>query len=89
VPNKHLGLADPELVAAVREKEGGFGLELTAQQVGCFVWLALDGADVVFSDNYFDLPAGRTVVVTLPGLEGWSVERVREALRVRSLVDSC
>jgi len=26
--------------------------------------------------------------VTLPALEGWTAERVREALRVRSLVDS-
>jgi hypothetical protein len=41
-----------------------------------------------FSDNYFDLPAGRTATVTLPVLEGWTAERVREALRVRSLVDS-
>jgi hypothetical protein len=44
--------------------------------------------EVVFSDNYFDLPAGRTAAVTLPALEGWTAERIREALRVRSLVDS-
>lgn len=53
-----------------------------------FVWLALAGSEVIFSDNYFDLPAGRTATVTLPALEGWTAERVREALRVRSLVDS-
>jgi beta-mannosidase len=46
------------------------------------------GSEVVFSDNYFDLPAGRTATVALPALEGWTAERVREALRVRSLVDS-
>jgi hypothetical protein len=26
--------------------------------------------------------------LTLPALEGWTAERIREALRVRSLVDS-
>jgi len=66
-----------------------------------FVWLALDsppcfgegqgeesGTDVVFDDNYFDLPAGRTVTVRLPTLDGWTADRVRASLRVRSLVDS-
>jgi beta-mannosidase len=43
---------------------------------------------VVFSDNYFDLPAGRSVTVTVPALDGSTVERLRSALRVRSLVDS-
>jgi beta-mannosidase len=43
---------------------------------------------VVFSDNYFDAPAGRTTAVTCALPEGWSVERARRALRVRSLYDS-
>jgi beta-mannosidase len=88
VPNKHLALSDPELRAAVQEADGGFGIEVTAQRLARFVWLALDGTSVIFSDNYFDLPAGRTARVTLPGLEGWTAERVRQSLRVRSLVDA-
>ena len=58
------------------------------QRLARFVWLALDGADVVFNDNYFDVPAGRTMTVRVPALDGWTAERVRASLRVRSLVDS-
>ena len=87
-PNKHLKLTDPELGIFVREKDEGIEIEITAQRLARFVWLELDGADVVFGDNYFDLPAGRAATVALPPLEGWTAERVREALRVRSLMDS-
>jgi beta-mannosidase len=48
----------------------------------------LDGADVVFDDNHFDLPAGRTRVVRFSAPEGWDVEHTQAALRVRSLADS-
>jgi beta-mannosidase len=53
-----------------------------------FVELELEGADVVFSDNYFDLPAGQPVTITCPLPEGWSLEQARAALRVRSLFES-
>ena len=59
------------------------GVEITTDNAE-----AVEGADVVFSDNYFDLPAKRTTTVALPAIEGWSLDRVRKALRIRSLVDS-
>jgi beta-mannosidase len=102
VPNKHLALSDPELTYDVSESDAGFEITITAQRLARFIELALDSTDpsterpqrsplrtsVVFGDNYFDLPAGRTVPVQLSALDGWTVERVRESLRVRSLVDS-
>ena len=88
VPTKHLELGDPELCTAVKETDEGFEIEVAARRLARFVWLDLDGTDAVFGDNYFDLPAGRTVTVTLPALDGWTVERVRQGLRVHSLVDS-
>jgi beta-mannosidase len=42
----------------------------------------------VFSDNYFDLPAGRTRVVSTPLPQGWTQQQARAALRMRSLFDS-
>jgi beta-mannosidase len=74
VPNKHLELSDPELRTTVRETGDGFEIEVTARRLARFVSLALDGTSVIFSDNYFDLPAGRTAKVTLPALEGWTAE---------------
>jgi beta-mannosidase len=88
VPDKHLALTDPDLHYTIGETDGTITIDVTAQRLARFVWLEIEGADVVFSDNYFDLPAGRTATVTLPSIEGWSLDRVRRALRVHSLVDS-
>jgi beta-mannosidase len=91
VPSKHLELADPELSATVAETTSGFEIEISAQKLARFVWLEVEGADETFgalSDNFFDLPAGRSKKVTLPALDGWDAERLEAALRIRSLVDS-
>lgn len=87
-PTKHLELPDPELQYTIAEKPHEFEVELRTEKLARFVWLTLEGADVVFSDNYFDLPAGRSARVTFPKPAGWSVEDARRALLVRSLVDS-
>jgi beta-mannosidase len=88
VPNKHLALIDPELTAETSRKNGQLTIEVTARSLARFVELELDGADVVFSDNYFDVPAGRTATVTCPLPEGWDLRQARAALRMRSLRDS-
>jgi beta-mannosidase len=88
VPVKHLSLGDPGLTVGVRQGGRGLVFDVTAQSLARFVELTLEGEDVVFSDNYFDVPAGRTVSVTCRTPEGWSVDRVPDALRVRSLRDS-
>lgn len=86
--NKHLQLSDPELHCTVSGADGELEIAVTSQRLARFVELVLEGADVIFSDNYFDLPAGRTVTVSCPLPHGWTVERGRSALRVRSLYDS-
>jgi beta-mannosidase len=52
------------------------------------VELSLDGADVIFSDNYFDLPAGREAVITCPLPAKWTLEQAQTALKARSVYDS-
>ncbi|MGE5528639.1 MAG: beta-mannosidase [Patescibacteria group bacterium] len=89
VPDKHLELADPRLTVNVREAaDGGAAIEVSARSLARFVELSLAGADVIFSDNYFDLPAGRSAVVTCPLPAGWKVEDMAAALKARSLYDS-
>jgi beta-mannosidase len=87
-PSKHLSLADPALSVSVSQQDDQLVFEATARTLARFVELALEGVDVVFSDNYIDVPAGHAVAVTCPLPEGWTVERARAALRVRSLYDS-
>ncbi|MBN1875574.1 MAG: glycoside hydrolase family 2 protein, partial [Anaerolineae bacterium] len=88
VPDKHLALVEPELSAKVSQWEGALVIEVTAKSLARFVEVGLFGADVVFSDNNFDVPAGRSVRVTCPLLPGWTLEDARDALWMRSLYNS-
>jgi beta-mannosidase len=87
-PVKHLALTDPEMKVNTSLKDGSLVFEVSSKSLARFVELQLDGADVVFSDNYFDVPAGSAVKVTatLPG--SWTLEKVCQALKVRSLINS-
>jgi beta-mannosidase len=87
-PDKHLTLADPDINVDLSLEADVLALTVTASSLARFVELSFIGVDVVFSDNYFDLPAGRTVTVTCALPDGWSAEQARQALRVRSLYDS-
>lgn len=87
-PPKHLSLVDPALSAEVRLDGNQLVIEVTSQSLAHFVELKLAGADVVFSDNYFSLPAGRTARVTCLLPAGWSLAQAKEALQLYSLYNS-
>jgi beta-mannosidase len=59
---------------------GQVRIELACCSLARLVECALEGTDVVFSDNYFDLPAGRTVNISAPLPAGWTRPR-RAALK--------
>jgi hypothetical protein len=42
----------------------------------------------VFSDNYFDLPAKRSISVTVPVPAGWEETEIQSALKIRSVYDT-
>ncbi|WP_276522301.1 beta-mannosidase [Kallotenue papyrolyticum] len=88
VPTKHLALRDPRFGVELQQEGEHLLIGLTARSLARFVELRLEGADVIFSDNYFDLPAGRSVQVTARLPQGWSLEQARAALRLRSVIDS-
>jgi beta-mannosidase len=88
VPNKHLKLTDPRLNVQVEQQGEQATIAVTAQSFARFVEVSVTGADVVFSDNYFDVPAGWTIKVHCPVPAGWTVAQLRDAVSVRSLFDS-
>ena len=88
VPTKHLNLTDPAIQAKLNIEGGQIQIELASHSLARLVECTLEGADVVFSDNYFDLPAGRTVAITTPLPAGWTASRVQAAIIVRSIYDS-
>jgi len=87
-PIKHLQLANPGLRARLSKDKNQLLIELTSRSLALLVELSLEGADVVFSDNYFNLPAGRTVEVSCPLPAGWTLSRARKAFRLCSVYDS-
>ena len=87
-PTKHLKLVDPGVTAALAEEDGHLAVTLASRSLARLVELSLEGADVVFSDNYFDLPAGRPVSVSCPLPAGWTLAQARAALKIRSVYDS-
>lgn len=88
IPNKHLELGDPQLDVVVSQQGDQVVYECSAKSLARFVEFKLQGADVVFSDNYFDVPAGMPVRVTSPIPAGWNLAKVRESLRVTTLASS-
>jgi beta-mannosidase len=87
-PTKHLSLVNPQIEAEVTLEDSLLTIELSARSLARLVECHLAGADVVFSDNYFDLPAHRTVRLTAPLPAGWDLATARAALRVRSVYDT-
>jgi beta-mannosidase len=88
VPTKHLALAEPGISAQLRVEGERICIELTSHSLARLVECALEGAEVVFSDNYFDLPAGRTVSISAPLPAGWISSQAQAAFKVRSVYDS-
>jgi beta-mannosidase len=87
-PNKHLNLVEPGIKTEVSKVKGELQIQLTALSLARFVELKVAGKDVVFSDNYFDIPAGETIVVACPAPQGMTLAQVRKALQVYSLYNS-
>jgi len=88
VPNKHLPFSDPALSVGIEQRGPDFVFSIAAKSMARFVELKLSGADVVFSDNYFDIPAGRKVQVTCPIPEGWTAALAENSLNLYSLYNS-
>jgi beta-mannosidase len=85
VANKHLELREPGLHVDSRVEGRSLCIEVSADHLARFVELSIDDADAVFSDNYFDIPAGRTVTVSAPLPDNWTAE---STVHARSLYDS-
>jgi beta-mannosidase len=88
VPTKHVRLTDPGLSADVKLVDDEVEITITAKAYARLVEIALEGVDVVFSDNYFDVPAGRSIDVVCRLPKGWTAAQVLQALRLRSVIDT-
>jgi beta-mannosidase len=85
VANKYLELRRPGLKVQTHVEGKNLYVDVSSRSMARFVELSIDGADVIFSDNYFDVPAGTTVTVSTPLPAGWAEGSM---IRARSLYDS-
>ncbi len=86
-PEKDLRWPDPELQVTCQAHGEEMEIVLRARALARFVTLSVEGAEVLFSDNFFDLPAGRAASIRCPLPPGWTPEAFAQNLRVRSLAD--
>jgi beta-mannosidase len=84
---KEMHLPDPQLSTEINPLGDKLEINISAKALARFISLNLPGKDVIFSDNFFDLPAGRSIQITCPNPDGWSIEQVHQALQIRSLAN--
>ncbi len=88
VPIKHLSLMDPAVKVDLSIEKDQLIINLDAKSTALLVEVSLPGSEVVFSDNHFNLPAGRTVQISCPMPAGWTLKRAKNEFRVHSVYDS-
>jgi beta-mannosidase len=88
VPIKHLSLTDPAITVNMQRKDGELIVEMVSHYLALLVEVSLNGADVVFSDNYFNLPPERPIQISCPLPIGWTLSKVQKEIRICSVYDS-
>ena len=68
VPDKHVKYANPELCSRIKANGTTANITISAKNLARYVEVKLTGIDTVYSDNYFDIPAGtsRTITCSIP-----------------------
>lgn len=90
VKPKHFSFVDPELEAVVTEEAEQFVITVKSKAYARFVGLDFKERDAIFSDNYFDLSAGISRIVTVAKKDldkPATAEELRAQLTVRSVFD--
>ncbi len=88
VPDKHLKLNDPKLIAKIKADGEDLKVMISADTLARFVEVKFAGFDVIFSDNYFDIPAGETRTITCRKPAGATLKELEEKLTLKHLFES-
>jgi beta-mannosidase len=87
-PIKHLSLIDPTITVNLQSQNDEIIVELMSHSLALFVEVSFTGAEVVFSDNYFNLPSRRATQISCPLPAGWTLSKAQKEIRIRSVYDS-
>lgn len=90
VKAKHFEFLDPHMAVRVEDAGEEFRIGVFAQAYAKYVGLDLTNGDCIFSDNYFDMPAGdkRLVTVKKSSLsKPMTTGEFADGLKIRSIYD--
>ncbi|MCL2023161.1 MAG: hypothetical protein FWG82_02180 [Oscillospiraceae bacterium] len=88
VKDKEAHLLPPEItVTQVSERNAQAFFTLQTQYWARFVHLEIDGIKTPFSDNFFDIPSGKSVTISVAIPQGESAENLVKRLKIRSIAD--
>lgn len=87
-PDKHINYVDPQLETSITVKEQNAEIQISAKNFARFVEVKLEGIDTIFSDNYFDIPAGETRSITCAIPDGSSAQSLKKQIRLMHLHES-
>ena len=88
MPDKHVKYEKPDLSAVVKVENAMARITISAKNLARFVEVKLADVDTVFSDNYFDIPAGASRTITCNVPENLSEKQVSEKLVLMHLYES-
>lgn len=86
---KHLELQAPQFTTQIsKQPDGAFELTIDATVPAVWVWPELSGVNATYSDRFFHLAPGKPVSVVVTPERALSEDEFRQALLMRSLVDT-
>lgn len=87
VPDKNANLPPAKVQADCRITGSIATVKLSSPVYARYVYLEAEGVLAPWSDNFFDIPAGESVTVTLPLPEGMNQKQLEAALKIKTLTD--
>jgi len=87
VPDRKAALPKAHITRRCTLRDGAASVELTADKYARYVYFDAEGVTSPWSDNFFDLPPGESVTVSVQLPEGMDLAAFQNALTVKSLSD--
>ncbi len=88
LPIANLNLPVPVINSTIEETEGGFIISLSTDKLAKNLYLRADEVVGMFSDNYFELMANKSIKIKFNTNEQISLEKFKASLNIFTLVDS-
>lgn len=87
VPDKEALLKKPVLKTDFSKKDDTVRLSISTDTYTRFTFVEIDGLSTPLSDNFFDIEAGQTKILTFDLPTGKSIEDLKKGLHITSMTD--